>query len=43
MTESIRPSQGRIYFFLILTTMLVAYLLAVEGMKRLFFRRFATE
>ena len=32
-----------VFFFLILTTMLIAYLLAVEGMKRWFFRRFAAE
>jgi P-type Mg2+ transporter len=31
------------FFFLILITMLLAYLLAVEGMKRWFFRRFAAE
>ncbi|GFO57245.1 magnesium-translocating P-type ATPase [Geomonas sp. Red276] len=31
------------FFFLILTAMLLAYLLAVEGMKRWFFRRFARE
>ncbi|HJV35279.1 magnesium-translocating P-type ATPase [Geomonas sp.] len=31
------------FFFLLLTAMLVAYLLAVEGMKRWFFRRFAAE
>jgi P-type Mg2+ transporter len=31
------------FFFLVLTTMLLAYLLAVEGMKRWFFRRFAAE
>jgi hypothetical protein len=30
-------------FFLILVVMLLAYLLAVEVMKRLFFRRFAAE
>ncbi len=30
-------------FFLVLTAMLLAYLLAVEGMKRWFFRRFAAE
>jgi P-type Mg2+ transporter len=30
-------------FFLVLAAMLVAYLLAVEGMKRWFFRRFAAE
>jgi len=30
-------------FFLLLTAMLLAYLLAVEGMKRWFFRRFAAE
>ncbi|MEA5114415.1 MAG: cation-transporting P-type ATPase [Geobacteraceae bacterium] len=32
-----------VFFFLILATMLIAYLLAVEGMKRWFFRRFAAE
>jgi Mg2+-importing ATPase len=32
-----------VFFFLILTAMLLAYLLAVEGMKRWFFRRFAAE
>jgi Mg2+-importing ATPase len=31
------------FFFLVLTAMLFAYLLAVEGMKRWFFRRFAAE
>jgi Mg2+-importing ATPase len=31
------------FFFLILTAMLFAYLLAVEGMKRWFFSRFAAE
>ena len=31
------------FFFLILTAMLLAYLLAVEGMKQWFFRRFAAE
>ena len=31
------------FFFLILTAMLLAYLLAVEGMKQWFFRHFATE
>ena len=31
------------FFFLILIAMLLAYLLAVEGMKRWFFRRFAAE
>jgi Mg2+-importing ATPase len=31
------------FFFLILVAMLLAYLLAVEGMKRWFFRRFAAE
>jgi Mg2+-importing ATPase len=31
------------FFFLILAGMLLAYLLAVEGMKRWFFRRFAAE
>lgn len=31
------------FFFLILTAMLLAYLLAVEGMKRWFFLSFATE
>ena len=31
------------FFFLILTAMLLAYLLAVEVMKRWFFRRFAAE
>ena len=31
------------FFFLVLTTMLLAYLLAVEGMKQWFFRRFAAE
>lgn len=31
------------FFFLILTGMLLAYLLAVEGMKQWFFQRFATE
>ncbi len=30
-------------FFLVLTAMLLAYLLAVEGMKKWFFRRFAAE
>jgi len=30
-------------FFLVLSVMLLAYLLAVEGMKRWFFRRFAAE
>ena len=30
-------------FFLVLSIMLLAYLLAVEGMKRWFFRRFAVE
>jgi Mg2+-importing ATPase len=32
-----------VFFFLILTAMLLAYLLAVELMKRWFFRRFAAE
>ena len=31
------------FFFLILTAMLLTYLLAVEGMKRWFFQRFAAE
>ena len=31
------------FFFLILTGLLLAYLLAVEGMKQCFFRRFAAE
>ena len=31
------------FFFLILIVMLLAYLLAVEGMKQWFFRRFAVE
>ncbi len=31
------------FFFLVLAAMLLAYLLAVEGMKRWFFRRFAAE
>jgi P-type Mg2+ transporter len=31
------------FFFLVLTVMLLAYLLAVEGMKRWFFHRFAVE
>jgi Mg2+-importing ATPase len=31
------------FFFLILILMLVAYLLAVEGMKQWFFRHFAAE
>jgi Mg2+-importing ATPase len=31
------------FFFLILIAMLLAYLLAVEGMKRWFFSRFAAE
>jgi Mg2+-importing ATPase len=31
------------FFFLILIAMLLAYLLAVEVMKRWFFRRFAAE
>ncbi|NVN89426.1 MAG: magnesium-translocating P-type ATPase [Desulfuromonadales bacterium] len=31
------------FFFLVLTVMLLAYLLAVEGIKRWFFRRFAAE
>jgi Mg2+-importing ATPase len=31
------------FFFLILAAMLLVYLLAVEGMKQWFFRRFATE
>jgi Mg2+-importing ATPase len=31
------------FFFLVLTAMLLAYLLAVEGMKRWFFHRFAAK
>jgi P-type Mg2+ transporter len=31
------------FFFLILVVMLLFYLLAVEGMKQWFFRRFAAE
>jgi Mg2+-importing ATPase len=31
------------FFFLILAAMLLFYLLAVEGMKQWFFRRFAAE
>jgi Mg2+-importing ATPase len=31
------------FFFLILIAMVLVYLLAVEGMKRWFFRRFAAE
>jgi Mg2+-importing ATPase len=43
VSESLGFVAPPVFFFLILAAMLLLYLLAVEGMKQWFFRRFAPE